>query len=56
MAELAPSDTRLAELRRDYTAMEPMFLSPPSTFDDRIATRKEAEAMSTGGLTIRRQA
>ena len=40
---LAPPDTRLAELRRDYTAMEPMFLSPPPSFDAILATLREAE-------------
>ena len=40
---LAPSDARLAELRRDYTAMEPMFLSPPPDFDTVLATLREAE-------------
>ncbi len=39
----APPDARLAELRRDYTAMEPMFMSPPPHFDDVIATLHEAE-------------
>jgi hypothetical protein len=39
----APPDARLAELRRDYAAMEPMFLSPPPRFDEVIATLREAE-------------
>lgn len=39
----APPDTRLTELRRDYVAMEPMFLSPPPHFDEVIATLHEAE-------------
>ncbi len=38
-----PPDARLAELRRDYTAMEPMFLSPPPPFDAVLATLREAE-------------
>ena len=38
-----PPDARLAELRRDYTAMEPMFLSPPPHFDAVLATLREAE-------------
>lgn len=42
---LVPSATRLAELRRDYTAMAPMFLSPPPAFEDILATLEEAEAM-----------
>ena len=39
----APPEARLAELRRDYIAMEPMFLSPPPNFDEVIATLREAE-------------
>ncbi len=39
----APPDARLAELRRDYAAMEPMFLSPPPNFDEVITTLREAE-------------
>ena len=40
---LVPPEERLAELRRDYTAMGPMFLSPPPHFEDVIATLREAE-------------
>ena len=40
---LLPPDNRLAELRRDYQAMEPMFLSTPPKFDEVIATLAEAE-------------
>jgi hypothetical protein len=40
---LVPPDTRLAELRRDYVAMEPMFLSPPPRFDAVVRTLREAE-------------
>ncbi|MCX5794909.1 MAG: nucleotidyl transferase AbiEii/AbiGii toxin family protein [Elusimicrobia bacterium] len=39
---IAP-DTRLAVLRRDYAAMEPMFLSPPPRFEEVIDTLREAE-------------
>ncbi len=40
---LAPPDTRLSELRRDYTAMGPMFLSSPPSFDAILDTLREAE-------------
>ncbi len=40
---LVPPAARLPELRRDYAAMEPMFLSPPPDFDAIIATLLEAE-------------
>lgn len=40
---LAPPDARLTELRRDYAAMEPMFLSPPPPFDELLATLHAAE-------------
>lgn len=40
---LVPPDARLPELRRDYMAMEPMFLSPPPDFDTVLATLREAE-------------
>jgi len=46
---LVPPDTRLAELRRDYVAMEPMFLSPPADFDTVFATLREAEDAINGG-------
>ena len=39
----APPDARLPELRRDYAAMEPMFLSPPPAFETVIATLRDAE-------------
>ncbi len=45
----APPDARLAELRRDYTAMEPMFLSPPPHFDSILATLREAERVLNKG-------
>jgi hypothetical protein len=38
-----PPKARLAELRRDYAAMEPMFLSPPPHFDEVLTTLREAE-------------
>ena len=41
---LVPPEARLAELRRDYAAMRPMFLSPPPSFDAVIATLHAAEA------------
>jgi len=40
---LVPPNARLAELRRDYVAMEPMFLSPPASLDTILATLREAE-------------
>ncbi len=40
---LLPSETRVGELRRDYTAMEPMFLSTPLKFDEVLAILREAE-------------
>ena len=40
---IVPPDTRLAELRRDYMAMQPMFLSPPPSFDAVMTTLREAE-------------
>lgn len=41
---LAPPGARVTELRRDYAAMEPMFLSPPPSFDAILATLREAES------------
>jgi hypothetical protein len=46
---LVPPDARLVELRRDYAAMEPMFLSPPADFDSVLATLREAEYVINGG-------
>ena len=40
---ILPPVTREAELRRDYTAMEPMFLSPPPSFAEMLAVLQEAE-------------
>ncbi len=40
---ILPPDVRLAELRRDYAAMEPMFLSTPPKFEEMLATLREAE-------------
>ena len=48
---LVPTAARLPELRRDYTAMEPMFLSPPPEFDAIVATLHEAEAAINGKQT-----
>jgi hypothetical protein len=45
---LVPPADRLPELRRDYAAMEPMFLSPPPDFDAIIATLREAEEAING--------
>lgn len=42
---LSPSQARLAELRRDYMAMEPMFLASPAPFEDMIETLRQAERM-----------
>ena len=41
---LAPPPARVAELRRDYTAMSPMFLSPPPNFEEILSTLREAES------------
>ena len=38
-----PPDSRLGELRRDYAAMEPMFLNTPLKFDEVLAILREAE-------------
>ena len=51
----APPDARLAELRRDYAAMEPMFLSPPPRFDAVLATLRQAENTINNGPAARRQ-
>lgn len=40
---LLPPNSRLGELRRDYQAMEPMFLSTPLKFDEVLAILREAE-------------
>jgi hypothetical protein len=40
---LLPPEARFAELRRDYAAMEPMFLSPPLKFDEMLAVLRAAE-------------
>lgn len=40
---LLPPETRFAELRHDYAAMEPMFLSEPLKFDEMLAVLREAE-------------
>lgn len=45
---LLPPDSRLAELRRDYVAMKPMFLKTPLGFDELIATLREAENTLNG--------
>jgi len=38
---LVPPEARIPELRRDYAAMQPMFLSPPG-FDTVLAALHEA--------------
>ena len=40
---IVPPEARLAEVRRDYTAMEPMFLSTPPKFLQMLTTLREAE-------------
>ena len=48
---LVPPDVRIPELRRDYSAMKPMFLSPPPNFDAVLATLGEAENAINGKHT-----
>ncbi|MBU4460197.1 MAG: nucleotidyl transferase AbiEii/AbiGii toxin family protein [Verrucomicrobia bacterium] len=45
---IAPPVARQPELRRDYAAMEPMFLSPPPDFDKVLGTLREAESAMNG--------
>ena len=45
---LVPPAARLHDLRRDYVAMEPMFLSPPPDFDAVVETLREAEETING--------
>jgi hypothetical protein len=45
---LVPPVVRITALRRDYAAMEPMFLSPPPDFDAVVATLREAEETING--------
>ncbi len=40
---LVPPEARIAELRRDYAAMGPMFLSPPPSFEKILDILSEAE-------------
>ena len=40
---LLPPESRMAELRRDYAAMRPMFLVEPLPFDEMLAVLGEAE-------------
>jgi hypothetical protein len=40
---LHPPEFRLAELRRDYLAMRPMFLGAPISFEDMMSVLSEAE-------------
>lgn len=46
---IVPPDARLSELRRDYAAMQPMFLSPPPKFEEILATLREAEDVLNPG-------
>lgn len=36
-------ESRIAELRRDYAAMRPMFLGDPLSFEEMLAVLREAE-------------
>ena len=40
---LSVPEGRLPELRRDYAAMEPMFLAPPPPFTEMVETLRQAE-------------
>ena len=40
---ILPPESRLAALRRDYAAMEPMFLRSPMRFEELLAVLREAE-------------
>ena len=40
---LVPPDFRMAELEKDYTAMQPMFLSDPPSFDNVVKELKSLE-------------
>jgi hypothetical protein len=40
---LLPPESRIAELRRDYAAMRPMFLGEPLSFEEMLAVLREAE-------------
>ena len=40
---LLPPESRMAELRRDYAAMRPMFLGEPLSFEEMLAVLGEAE-------------
>ena len=45
---LVPPEARIAELRRDYVAMGPMFLSPPPSFEKILDILREAVARLRG--------
>jgi hypothetical protein len=45
---LCPPESRLADLRRDYRAMEPMFLDKPPEFEQVLGTLKDAERELNG--------
>lgn len=47
---LVPPKSRLAELRRDCAAMEPMFMSIPPKFDEIVVTLREAEEILNSSL------
>ena len=40
---ILPPESRVAEVRRDYAAMEPMFLSTPLRFEKLLELLREAE-------------
>jgi hypothetical protein len=40
---LHPPEFRIAELRRDYLAMRPMFLGEPISFDEMMSVLAEVE-------------
>ena len=43
--KLAPPHERVAELKRDYAKMEPMFLKPALPFDKILESLAEAEGL-----------
>ena len=42
--KLVPPNDRLSDLKKDYVAMRPFFLSEPQTFEEVIAALEKAEA------------
>ena len=51
---IVPPEARQVELRRDYAAMQPMFLSPPPGFDAMMATLREAERAINAGSPLQK--